>query len=154
MIKLEKLNEQEYEKYLEFMIPDYAKDISNNYNLPMDKAIEESDMMMKDLFSNGLSTEGQFLFNILDPDLKKKVGILWFNINPEINRAYLYHIYIEEAFRKKGYGTKALEELHAKVKELGMESLGLSVFGSNDNAYSLYKKLGFTTASLSMYKIL
>ncbi|KOO51383.1 GNAT family N-acetyltransferase [Viridibacillus arvi] len=154
MIKLEKFNNQEFEKYLDFMIPNYAKEISSNYTLSLDKAIEESEMMMKGIFSNGLSTEGQFLYNIWDTDVKTKIGILWYSVNTEIDRAYLYHIYIEEAFRRKGYGTRVLEELQIRVKELGMNSLALSVFGSNDAAVNLYKKLGYTTSSISMHKII
>ncbi|MGE7835768.1 GNAT family N-acetyltransferase [Viridibacillus arvi] len=154
MIKLEKFNNQEFEKYLDFMIPNYAKEISSNYTLSLDKAIEESEMMMKGIFSNGLSTEGQFLYNIWDTDEKTKIGILWYSVNTEIDRAYLYHIYIEEAYRKKGYGTRVLEELQIIVKELGMNSLALSVFGSNDAAVNLYKKLGYTTSSISMHKII
>ncbi|MFF3099804.1 GNAT family N-acetyltransferase [Viridibacillus arvi] len=154
MIKLEKLNNQEFEKYLDFMIPNYAKEISSNYTLSLDKAIEESEMMMQGIFSNGLSTEGQFLYNIWDTDVKTKIGVLWYSVNTEIDRAYLYHIYIEEAYRKKGYGTRVLEELQIRVKELGMNSLALSVFGSNDAAVNLYKKLGYTTSSISMHKII
>lgn len=154
MIQLEKMNKLEFDEYLKFMIPDYAKEISTNYNLAMDKAMEESEMMMKDTFSEGLDTEGQFLYNIYDPVLKKKVGILWFNVSREIERAYIYHIYIEEAYRKQGYGTRALEELQVKVKELGMNSLALSVFGSNKSAQNLYQKLGYVTSSISMHKLL
>lgn len=101
MIKFEKFNNQEFEKYLDFMIPNYAKEISSNYTLSLDNAIEESEMMMNGIFSNGLSTEGQFLYNIWDTDMETKIGVLWYSVNTEINRAYLYHIYIEEAYRKK-----------------------------------------------------
>ncbi|MFJ9463240.1 GNAT family N-acetyltransferase [Viridibacillus arvi] len=154
MIKFEKFNNQEFEKYLDFMIPNYAKEISSNYTLSLDNAIEESEMMMKNIFSNGLSTEGQFLYNIWDTDMETKIGVLWYSVNTEINRAYLYHIYIEEAYRKKGYGTRVLEELQIRIKELGMNSLALSVFGSNDAALNLYKKLGYTTSSISMHKVI
>ncbi|MEX3624675.1 GNAT family N-acetyltransferase [Viridibacillus arvi] len=154
MIKFEKFNNQEFEKYLDFMIPNYAKEISSNYTLSLDNAIEESEMMMKGIFSNGLSTEGQFLYNIWDTDMETKIGVLWYSVNTEINRAYLYHIYIEEAYRKKGYGTRVLEKLQIIIKELGMNSLALSVFGSNDAALNLYKKLGYTTSSISMHKVI
>ena len=154
MIKLEEMKDHEFRQYLDFMIPDYAKDISKNYNLSIDKALEESEIMMKELFPNGLYTEGQFLYNIYDPHLNKQIGILWFDINKEINRAYLYHIYIKEEYRRLGYATKAIEELQKRVKELGMNSIALSVFGSNENAYRLYKKMGYSSSSTSMHKLL
>ncbi|QGM30583.1 GNAT family N-acetyltransferase [Bacillus sp. N3536] len=50
--------------------------------------------------------------------------------------------------------TKAIEELQERVKELGMNSIGLSLFGNNKNAQRLYEKMGYTTSSISMYKLL
>lgn len=154
MIKLEEMKDSEFKQYLGFMIPDYAKDISDNYNLSIDKAVEESELMMKELFPNGLSTEGQFLYNICDSQLNKHIGILWFDINKEINRAYLYHIFIKEEYRQLGYATRAIEELQKRVKKLGMNSVALSVFGNNENAQRLYKKMGYTNSSISMHKLL
>jgi len=154
MINFEKMNNQEFEKYIDFMKMEYAQDISANFSLPMDKALEESEMMVKNTFSDGLLTEGQYIFNISDSNSTMNVGIIWFNVNTEINRAYLYHIYIHELHRNKGYGTKSLKALEAKVKELGMDSLALSVFGKNEGAYYLYKKLGYTTSSISMHKVI
>lgn len=154
MINFEKMNNQEFEKYIDFMKMEYAQDISANFSLPMDKALEESEMMVKETFSDGLLTEGQYIFNISDSNSTMNVGIIWFNVNTEINRAYLYHIYIDELHRNKGYGTKSLKALEAKVKELGMDSLALSVFGKNEGAYYLYKKLGYTTSSISMHKVI
>ena len=154
MISFDKMNNQEFEKYLDFMKKEYAQDISANFSLQMDKALEESEMMVKETFSDGLLTVGQYIFNISDSNLSRNVGIIWFNVNSEINRAYLYHIYIDELHRNKGYGSKALKLLEAKVKELGMDSLALSVFGKNEGAYYLYKKLGYTTSSISMHKVI
>jgi len=154
MIKFEKMNNQEFEKYIDFMKKEYAQDISANFSLQMDIALEESEMMVKETFYDGLLTEGQYIFNISDSNSNTNVGIIWFNVNTEINRAFLYHIYIDELHRNKGYGTKALKALEAKVKELGMDSLALSVFGKNEGAYYLYKKLGYTTSSISMHKVI
>ncbi len=154
MIELKELNKAEFEKYLDFLIPDYAQDISENFNLTLENAIEESKILMKNTFPQGLSTEGQYLYNVHVPALGKKIGAVWFNLKPEINQAYLFHIYIEEAYRGRGYGTNTLAKLHQLVKELGATSMGLSVFGSNDKAYQLYKKLGYKVSSIAMQKSL
>ena len=47
MIIFEKMNNQEFEKYIDFMKIEYAEDISANFSLQMDKALEESEMMVK-----------------------------------------------------------------------------------------------------------
>ncbi|MFC7373223.1 GNAT family N-acetyltransferase [Fictibacillus iocasae] len=143
MIHLSYMNEVEFKKYLEFMIPEYARDIAINFDLTLEQAMEESEMMINDLFKDGRSTEGQYLFHITDALSQEKVGMLWYSIVPEINQAFLYHIFIEASERGKGYGTKTLEKLQDTLKEKGVKSIGLSVFGSNDAAFRLYRKLGF-----------
>ncbi|MDX1771926.1 MAG: hypothetical protein R3328_10390, partial [Planococcaceae bacterium] len=75
MINFEKMNNQEFEKYIDFMKMEYAQDISANFSLPMDKALEESEMMVKETFSDGLLTEGQYIFNISDSNSTMNVGI-------------------------------------------------------------------------------
>jgi len=45
--KLQKMNETEFDHYLEFLIPDYAKDLSENFIIPLEKATEESENLMK-----------------------------------------------------------------------------------------------------------
>ncbi|MFG6494788.1 GNAT family N-acetyltransferase [Fictibacillus sp. UD] len=154
MITLCKVNEEEFKRYLDFMIPDYAQDITKNFDLTMEQALEESEMMMNDMFKDGLATKGQYLYNIVDDHSNEKVGVLWYSIISEINQAYLYHILIDEPKRGIGYGSKTLEKLQEILKTAGVKSIGLSVFGKNDGAYRLYKKLGYSNTRISMEKIL
>lgn len=151
-IKLVKMNEQEYEKYLEFIVPDFAKDLSRNFNKPYEVALEESKQMMERLFPNGFQTEGHYLHHVYDEQSGEKVGILWFFINNEIHTAFIYHIYIEEAYRGQGYGKVTLQQMEPVVKELGATSIGLNVFGHNEAAFNLYKKMGYTISAVNMEK--
>jgi ribosomal protein S18 acetylase RimI-like enzyme len=154
MITLSRVNEAEFKRYLDFMIPDHAQEITNNFNLTIEQALEESEMMMNDMFKDGLSTEGQYLYNIVDVNSNEKVGLLWYSIISEINQAYLYHILIDEFKRGKGFGSKTLEKLQEILKDSGVKSIGLSVFGNNEGAYRLYKKLGYSNTRISMEKII
>jgi ribosomal protein S18 acetylase RimI-like enzyme len=154
MIHLNPLTEQEFQDYLAFMISDYACEITKNFNLTLESALEESEMMMSDLWKDGLLTEGQYLYNILDSKTHEKVGILWYGLILEINQAYVYHIFIDDLYRRKGYGKKTLEMLQSMLKQSGIESIGLSVFGKNDVAYQLYKKLGYKNTRISMEFVL
>ncbi|MDO6656978.1 N-acetyltransferase [Anaerobacillus sp. 1_MG-2023] len=99
------------------------------------------------MFKDGLATEGQCLYNIIKTNSNEKVGLLWYSIIPEINSAYLYHILID-------YGTKTIEMLQDNLRERGVNSIGLSVFGKNDGAYRLYKKMGYSNTRISMEKTL
>ncbi|ANC76375.1 hypothetical protein ABE65_005980 [Fictibacillus phosphorivorans] len=154
MIHLTPLTEQEFQEYLAFMISDYANEITNNFNLTLQSAIEESEMMMNDLWKEGLLTEGQYLNNILDSKTHEKVGIVWYGLIPEINQAYVYHIFIDDLHRRKGYGKNTLEMLQSMLKQSGIKSMGLSVFGKNEVAYQLYKKLGYKNTRISMEMVL
>lgn len=154
MIHLNPLTEQEFQEYLAFMISDHAREITKNFNLTLQAALEESEMMMSDLWKDGLLTEGQYLYNIQDSTTYEKVGILWYGLIPEINQAYVYHIFIDDLHRRKGYGKKTLEILQSMLKQSGIESIGLSVFGKNDVAYQLYKKLGYKNTRISMEFVL
>lgn len=154
MIKLSKLEEVEFKEYLDFMIRDNANEITKNFNLTMEQALEESEMMINDLFKDGLATEGQYLYNIRHVQTNEKLGTIWYSIISEIDTAYLYHILIDKAQRGQGFGTRTLEKLQDMLKEYGVSSIGLSIFGKNDGAYRLYKKLGYSNTRISMEKIL
>lgn len=150
--KLQKMNEEEFDHYLEYLIPDYAKDLSENFIIPLETAIEESRNLMDNLFLNKQNSEDQLVYNIYSIEEEKNIGVIWYNIQSESNKVFIYHILINEEFRNRGYATLVLQELETAVKSSGITSMGLNVFGTNPNAYNLYKKLGYQTASTSMGK--
>ncbi|MBM7587054.1 ribosomal protein S18 acetylase RimI-like enzyme [Bacillus pakistanensis] len=154
MIQLERMGQRDFYNYLEFMVPEYARSISANFNLPFEKAKVESEELLEKLFPDGLHTKDQYIYNVYDSSENKKVGVLWYKIKKEMSQAFLYHIYINEESRGKGYGSAVLEELERKAKEHEVTSLALNVFGNNERAYELYKKFGYETSSIAMKKSL
>ncbi|MCA0988503.1 GNAT family N-acetyltransferase [Guptibacillus algicola] len=152
MITLREMTQKDFEDYLAFMIPDYSRDISTNFNVPPKKALEESQTFFEETFPDGVATKGHYLYLVHDAITESRVGLLWFNVNEETRHAYLYHIYIDEQFRGKGYGSKTLMKCEEVVREMGISSLGLSVFGNNDRAIQLYQKNGYQPSSISMKK--
>ncbi|AQU79276.1 MULTISPECIES: GNAT family N-acetyltransferase [Planococcus] len=150
--KLQQMTEEEFDRYLAYFIPDYAKDLSENYMIPLEKAMEESKDLMEQLLPNKQGTEGQLVYTIYSTEEDKTIGVIWYTIQSESNKAYIYHILIHEEFRKKGFATLVLKELEENMKSAGITSMGLNVFGRNPNAYKLYKKLGYQTQSTAMGK--
>lgn len=150
--KLQEMNEAEFDRYLEFLIPDYAGDLSENFLLPLEKAMEESENLMKGLFPDKQNSVGQYIFNIYSVEEDQNIGVIWYNIQTESNKAYIFHILIHEAFRKRGFASVVLKELEETVKSSGVTSIGLNVFGTNPDAQRLYEKLGYQTASTAMRK--
>lgn len=149
--ELRKMTEDEFDKYIEVFVPDYAKDLSENFLLPLDLALEESRQLMNSLLPDK-DSGSQSVYNIYSFEVKKNIGVIWYNVQPDSQKVYVYHILVYEDFRKKGYATSVLQQLEYDKKKQGITSLGLSVFGNNTGAHSLYKKLGFSTASISMGK--
>lgn len=150
--KLQQMTEEEFDQYLAYFIPDYAKDLSENFMIPLEKAMKESKDLMEQLLPNKQKSEGQLVYNIYSIDEDKTIGVIWYSIQTESNKAYIYHILIKEEFRKNGFATFVLQELEETMKNTGITSMGLNVFGKNPPAYKLYEKLGYQTQSTLMGK--
>lgn len=150
--KLKEMNEEEFDQYLAYFIPDYAKDVSENFMIPLEKALEESKNLMGDLFPDKQNSADQHIYNIYSLEDEKNIGVIWYNIQTESNKAYIYHILIHEAFRKRGFASLVLEELEGTMRSEGVTSMGLNVFGNNPGAQRVYEKLGYQPASVAMGK--
>lgn len=152
MITFEKMNEKDYQDYMHFMLPDYAQDIATHFLISLETATEEAKQQMEKLLPDGEQTEGHYFYHVKKEN--EIAGYLWYNVNAKENKAYLYHIFILEPFRKQGIAKVALTFFEEEAKKLEATSLGLNVFGSNENALQLYKKLGYFPAAISMNKVL
>lgn len=151
MIKLIPMQQEDFEPYLERDIVEYAEAHVKNGNWKPEEALERSRQEHQRLLPNGLQSEGQHLFSIMD-DSANKIGILWVQVKDQ--KAFIYDFAIDEAFRGKGFGKQALIALDEKLKALNVESVGLHVFGDNITAQELYKKMGFQVTGIFMKKTL
>jgi len=61
---------------------------------------------------------------------------------------------VEEMFRGRGYGRSIMLLLEEKAREMGLKSLGLHVFGSNQVARRLYEAVGYEVTNVNMKKTL
>ena len=61
-----------------------------------------------------------------------------------VDEASINNFAVAPDHQAKGIGKKLLQEMIALLKKRGMERLWLEVRVSNDAAYNLYKKIGFT----------
>lgn len=152
-IYFEKMGEGELTSYLTWLIDDYANDVARNYQLPATLAQEESAQLIHSLFPDNQPMDGQTVVHVRDG--ATRVGILWYAFQEESKRVFIYHVWMQEAYRGRGYATAALQRLETiAAQELGATSIGLSVFGSNPDAERLYARLGFQQASIAMNKLL
>jgi ribosomal protein S18 acetylase RimI-like enzyme len=81
--------------------------------------------------------------------------MIWFaveNRRPSDSYAWIYDFRIDEQHRRHGYGYQAMLAVEAKVRALGLNKIGLHVFGHNHAAQALYEKAGYGVTGISMAK--
>lgn len=59
------------------------------------------------------------------------------------HRAFLSQFAVASSFKRQGFGRRILEEVCARARACGMESMGLEVAHDNAAARALYGKCGF-----------
>jgi ribosomal protein S18 acetylase RimI-like enzyme len=147
MVRLETIQQKDFEGFLEREIRAYAEDHVRNGNWPTEGALERSRKEFEELLPDGIHSKDQYLYSIIDDD---KIGVLWVQVKDQ--KAFVYDFVIDEAFRGKGYGKQALIAMDEKLKAMGVESVGLHVFGDNITAQELYKKMGYQITGIHMKK--
>lgn len=151
MVKLEPLQQEDFEQFLERETHNYAEDHVRNGNWPAEGALERSRKEFEHYLPEGIHSKDQFLYSILD-DRDNKVGVLWVQVKDQ--KAFIFDFVIDEEFRGKGYGKQALAAMDEKLKSMDVESVGLHVFGDNIVAQELYKKAGYQITGIHMKKTL
>lgn len=66
--------------------------------------------------------------------------------------AVIHDMYVKQAYRKKGIGTRLMEEAMKRIKKRDMENVKLSVLSENFNAVRFYEKFGFKVYRYGMRK--
>jgi len=149
MTKLEPIQQEDFERFLESEIRGYAEDHVRNGNWPAEGSIDRSRKEFESLLPDGIQSKDQFVWSIID-EKNNKIGVLWVQVKNQ--KAFIYDFVIDEAMRGKGYGKQALIAMDEKLKAMNVESVGLHVFGDNITAQELYKKMGYQITGIHMKK--
>lgn len=150
MIELKSMSEADFKAYLEILIPEYAQEHVKGGRWTAEEALAASRAEIEKLWHNGLATEDQYIFDIVADEETEPVGILWFAVDK--GKAFVYDVVIHDAFRRRGYATQALLALEEEVRQLGLNTISLHVFGHNQGARALYQKLDYTETNVIMAK--
>ena len=148
MITLEPIQQEDFERFLDQEIRNYAADHVRNGNWPAEGSLERSRQEFEALLPEGIHSQHQHLWSICRD--AEKIGVLW--IEAKNAKAFIYDFIIDEPFRGRGYGKQALASMEEKLKAMNIESVGLHVFGDNLGAQELYKKVGFQITGIHMQK--
>ncbi len=146
------MTRETYDGWLDHAIRDYAEGHVAAGNWRPDEALERSRHDFAELLPEGLGTPGHDLFSIRDPE-RGNVGILWVGPRPRVPDAlFIFDIEVDELARGRGYGQAALDALHAWARDRGYARVGLHVFGSNEVARRLYRRVGYVETDVMMEK--
>lgn len=153
MIKLVKMNKEEFNDYMKKSINNYAKELAKSGVYKKEDCQKESENTFNSILSDGLNTKEQNLMNIVN-DNNEKIGIIWYGPKgkPDSDEAFIYDFSIDEKYRGKGYGKKSIGLMEREAKNQNFNKISLHVFGHNKRAINLYKKTGFEPYSMHMSK--
>lgn len=153
MLSLVPMTEAEFAAYLAHAVRDYADDHIRAGDVVPEEALSRAQKDYDELLPEGLHSKNDFLFTLTHGTFGA-IGMVWFELKERraVKSAYLYDFTIREDLRGKGYGRQALELLEAKLRESGVRSIGLNVFGYNHVARALYEKMGYRITGIGMTK--
>jgi ribosomal protein S18 acetylase RimI-like enzyme len=151
-MRLEPMTEEQYRAYREFAEEDYAGNIAKSGAMSLADAVEKSAADFGRLLPKGLATPDHFLWTGYDGDVE--VGVLWLRIEPKPDglHAFGFDFWVQPDLRRRGYGRAMMAAAERICRERGVVSVGLSVFGFNAGAQSLYEQMGFEVTAIRMSK--
>ena len=135
-------------EYLDGLWPQYRAELiqAGSSEAEADANIERNQQALS---PNGVVAAGQFMFRVLEED--QHIGNLWL-AQRSPDDWFIYDIEVFEEFRGRGLGRETLRLAEAYVIEQGAKQMGLSVFGFNTAARSLYESAGYSIVSMGMVK--
>jgi RimJ/RimL family protein N-acetyltransferase len=156
MLQLVPMTDTEFQAFRAADTAEYAQEHVKAGRWRPEESLHLAEQEFDDLLPHGLATPNQYLFSLRDEALGTPVGSLWFALREEGGEptAFVFKIVIFEAFRRRGYGTQAMQALEEKVRQLGLSTISLHVFGHNYAARAMYEKLGYATTNVMMRKML
>ncbi len=154
MIALTPMTESEYRAFAAAAVRDYAADKAASGEWPADAAPALSRQAYDELVPHGLATPAHCFFTLVDPATTAAVGTLWIATRARAGRriAYVYGVNVDPAHQRQGHATAAFRALEDWARSAGLAGIALHVFGHNTGAQALYRRLGFETTDITMYK--
>ena len=154
MVFFQEMSEEYFREYSAVRNEEYAESIARSNHLPKEAALERAQRQWAELLPQGVRTGGQSLFEVWDERSQTRVGTIWYGENKGMDPGtlFIFDLYIDPSHRQKGFGGQVLLEVERRADALGMTRLALHVFGDNETALRLYKRLGYRVTDLLMAK--
>ena len=153
-MQLKSMSESDYERFLARAIDDFAEDQVRAGAWQTGEAKTLAEQMFAARLSEGLASPNQYLLMITLEDSGEKVGELWWGIEEHAGNRFaaLNDFVIYTAYRRRGLGQAALLAMEKLVHQEGLTTILLHVFGHNEAAWTLYRKMGYVERNVTMKK--
>jgi ribosomal protein S18 acetylase RimI-like enzyme len=153
-VRLRPLRDDEVRGFLDALHEEYVQELVEDASLSWEEAEEKATSDHAALFPGGNPQPDHHMY-VVEPETGEPVGhVFWAKRQAPGSawRGFLYQLYIDEPFRGRGFGRQAMELLEAEVRAEGLPGIDLNVWGGNELARSLYRKLGFEERAIFMSK--
>lgn len=101
-IKFRKMSDAEFDKFAEWDILDYSKDLIKAGLSSEENALEDAKKSFNELLPQGKCTKDNYIYVIVNND-NESLGFIWYQKYKE-DIAFICYFLILEKFRKQGYG--------------------------------------------------
>ncbi len=154
MIHLRDMQIGEFPDFIAYFIPDYAEEISANYDEDIGAARARAEREVKADLPLGVDTPGQALLCIVrdGDETDSPVGYLWCKPEETGKTVFISEFYVLPGHRGKGYAKSALIALEDMFARTGHREARLRVAADNEKAQRLYLAAGYRTTGINMRK--
>ena len=148
MVTFRKMNVEEFQRFREFSIADYAKDLHIDGGFSEEEAAKEAERAFHEPLPDGPDTANEHVLMIEDVKSGKDVGWIWYAYETDGDEklVFLSDFLIFEENRRRGYATEALAEMERRAKADGYDQSALCVWDHNEAGIALYRKCGYALA--------
>nr|WP_024967162.1 GNAT family N-acetyltransferase [Pantoea sp. IMH] len=156
MINFKPMTAAEFSAFLNYLIPDYAEEISSSYRLPKADAFKQAQDQIDASLPEGVETSGQVLLSIFYQDAVQEhhVGYFWYKPDEASQSVFIYDFSIFPAWRNKGLGSAAMNTLEKALRQQGFTQIKLRVAAGNERARHVYETSGFRVNGFNMNKLI
>lgn len=137
------MSERRFARFVAASEAGFAQELAASGRMTAEQAAKESHRQMQKELPEGLATPSQKIY-VATVD-GAEVGILWMGIRHRDGRdhAFILNVEVDAAQQRRGYGRAIMQAAEVEAREIGINSIGLHVFGANHAAIALYEQLGY-----------
>lgn len=156
MINFKPMTAAEFSVFLNYLISDYAEEISSSYRLPKADALKQAQAQIGASLPEDVETSGQVLLSIFYQDAVQEhhVGYFWYKPDEASQSVFIYDFSIFPAWRNKGLGSAAMNALEKALRQQGFTQIKLRVAADNERARHVYETNGFRVNGFNMNKLI